>query len=369
VIAERVHRLGPLSFADYLDLALYHPDGGFYAAGGGAGRRRDFLTSPEVGGLFGAVLARALDAWWDELGRPDPFVVVEAAAGTGTLARAILDAAPACAPALRYVLVERSEALREQQAGVVPLEPPHWVLGPTEDDDDMVVSVRGSGPLFTSLAELPAQQVTGVVLANELLDNLPPLLLERRDGRWCEVRVGEDDGRFVEVPVAAAPDLADEAERLAPDAVDGARIPVQQQSVEWLRTALATVDQGRVVLIDYADTTPSMAQRPWTEWLRTYRAHSRGGHPLEEPGTQDITCEVAIDQLARLRPVAADRTQAEFLRAHGIDELAAAAQAAWQERAHIGDLEALRHRSRAGEAAALTDPTGLGAFHVLEWTV
>ncbi|MDQ3756558.1 MAG: SAM-dependent methyltransferase [Actinomycetota bacterium] len=322
-----------------------------------------------MGGLFGAVVARALDAWWDELRRPDPFVVVEAAAGTGTLARSILDAAPACAPALRYVLVERSDALRDQQAGVVPLEPPHWVLGPTEDEDDTMVSVKGSGPLFTSLADLPAQPVTGVVLANELVDNLPPLLLERREGEWCEVRVGEEDGRLVEVLLPAAPLLTDEAERLAPDAPEGGRIPLQHRSVDWLRTALAAVERGRVVLVDYADGTPSMARRPWTEWLRTYRSHGRGGHPLDDPGHQDVTCEVAVDQLARVRPPAQDRSQADFLRAHGIEGLAAEAAAKWQERAHIGDLEAVRHRSRAGEAAALTDPAGLGAFRVLEWIV
>ena len=77
-------------------------------AGGRAGRRGDFITSAEVGPLFGAVVARALDAWWDELGSPDPFVVVDAGAGVGTLARAVLAAGPACAAALRYVLVERS---------------------------------------------------------------------------------------------------------------------------------------------------------------------------------------------------------------------------------------------------------------------
>src|SRR5947207_7066724 len=109
-IVERIHRFGPLSFADYLDLALYDADGGFYASGGRAGRGGDFLTSPEVGPLFGAVVARALDAWWGELGQPDPFVVVEAAAGAGALARAVLDAGPACSLALRYMLVERSDA-------------------------------------------------------------------------------------------------------------------------------------------------------------------------------------------------------------------------------------------------------------------
>jgi SAM-dependent MidA family methyltransferase len=322
-----------------------------------------------VGPLFGAVLARALDTWWGELGRPDPFVVVEAAAGNGSLARSVLEARPACSPALRYVLVERSVRLREEQRGAVALEPPHWVLGPTRDEDEVQVAIPGTGPLATSLAELPAQRVTGVVLANELLDNLPPRVLERVEGRWWEVRVGEDAGRLVEVPVPAAPELTEEADRLVPDASEGGRIPLQQRAGRWLRQALATVERGRVVAVDYADTTPSMAARPWNEWLRTYRAHGRGGHPLDDPGGQDVTCDVAVDQLARVRPPTTDRAQAEFLRAHGLDELAAAARAGWEARAHVGDLEALRHRSRATEAAALADPSGLGAFRVLEWHV
>ena len=317
-----------------------------------------------MGGLFGAVLARAFDSWWDELGRPDPYVVVEAAAGAGTLARAVLDADPRCAPALRYVLVERSEVLREQQAGVVPLEPPSWVLGPTETEDDEIVGVPATGPLFCSLTDLPAQPVIGVVLANELLDNLPPSLLAFDDGRWCEVRVGESDGRFVEVLVPASPELAEEALSLVPSPADGARIPLQHRCREWLRTALTRVTRGRVVVIDYADTTEAMMGR---DFLRTYRSHGRGDDPLADPGSQDVTCDVAVDQLRPLPTL--DRTQAEFLRAHGIDELVSAAQAAWQERVHIGDLEALRHRSRANEASALLDPAGLGAFRVLEWVV
>lgn len=343
--------------------------------GAGAGRGRDFLTGPEVGPLFGAVLARALDAWWDELGRPDPFVVVEAGAGRGVLARAVLDARPACAPALRYVLVEQSDRLREEQAVLVPLEPPHWVLGPVQQAAEEPTPVPGAGPLLTSLADLPAQRMTGVVVANELLDNLPPLLLQRTDDRWSEVRVAEEGGRLVEVLVSASDELAEEADRLArgaspvPHAPEGCRIPLQHAACDWLRGALATVERGRVVVIDYADATPSMACRPWEEWLRTYRGHGRGGHPLDEPGRQDVTCEVAVDQLARVRPPAADRSQAEFLRAHGLDDLAAAARAAWEARAHVGDLEAVRHRSRMGEAAALAEATGLGGFRVLEWTV
>ena len=81
-------------------------------------------------------------------------------------------------------------------------------------------------------------------------------------------------------------------------------------------------------------------------------------------GEQDITCEVAVDQLP---PPAQDRSQADWLRVHGIDELVEEGRAIWRERAAIGDLEAMRARSRVTEADALLDPAGLGAFRVLEW--
>jgi SAM-dependent MidA family methyltransferase len=322
-IAELLAARAPLRFDQVVELALYHPEFGFYETGGAAGRAGDFITSPEVGPLFGAVLARALDVWWVELGEPAPFTVVEAGAGRGALAKAVLAAAPACAPALRYVAVERSAALRAQHpAGV------------------------------ESAAAMPAEPFAGVILANELLDNLPFGLLERMADGWAEVHV-DADLREVLVPV--------DSEVEAPA---GARIPVQRAARAWVEAALALERPGRVVAVDYADTTGSMARRPWTDWVRTYRSHGRGTHPLEDLGLQDITCEVAVDQLP---PAAQNRSQAEFLRAYGIDELAADARAAWHERAHIGDLQALMARSRVHEAAALTDETGLGAFRVLEW--
>src|SRR2546426_11696494 len=123
LVAERVHRVGPIRFDEFMELALYHPDLGFYSRGRGAGRAADFLTSPSLGPLFGAVIARALDDWWDELGNPDPFTLVEAAAGDGSLARDVLRAEPRCARALRYLLVEQSPVLRAAQATRVRLEP------------------------------------------------------------------------------------------------------------------------------------------------------------------------------------------------------------------------------------------------------
>lgn len=327
-----IHRRGPLPFADFMELALYGPEG-FFTTGRGAGRARDFITSPEVGSLFGAVLARAIDTWWDEAGQPDQWVVVDAGAGAGSLGRAILGAHPRCAEAMELVLVERSEQLRAEHP-----------------------------PEATSLAELPAGPFPGVVVANELLDNLPFSVMERRAGGWQEVRVGEEGGTLVEVVVPAAPELADEAAHHAPDAPDGARIPLQHAAREWVHDALGLLDGGRLVVVDYGRTTGEMAAEGG--WLRTYRSHGRGVGALERVGEQDITADVAVDQLPG-HPTRS--TQAELLVRHGLEVLVADARSTWRERAAVGDLEALRARSRVSEADALADPAGLGGFAVLEW--
>ncbi|HUP84239.1 MAG TPA: SAM-dependent methyltransferase [Acidimicrobiales bacterium] len=373
---ERIRRLGPIPFDQFLELALYDDDGGFYTAVGAAGAddRGDFLTSPELGPLFGAVLARALDAWWEELGAPDPFVVVEAAAGVGTLAKAVLASSPECAPALRYLLVERSERLRARQPTMLAMEPAATVLGPMapsdEDEFDGPQALPGGGPRVASLDALPVGPFTGVVLANELLDNLPFALLERTTEGWCEVHIGEaDDDGFVEVLTPAKAADAELAARLVPDAAVSSRVPLQSVAVDWLRTAFRSLHHGRVVVIDYASTTPELATRPQGEWLRTYRGGGRGDDPLARPGSQDITVEVCVDQLARIQPPALDRRQAEFLAAHGIDVLRDQAAAAWQAAAARPDLGALEARSRVAEAASLVDPSGLGGFRVLEWQV
>ena len=119
-------------------------------------------------------------------------------------------------------------------------------------------------------------------------------------------------------------------------------------------------------MLDYARTTAEMAARPWREWLRTYRAHQPGAHYLAEPGRQDITADVALDQLPAPTQV---QTQSEFLRVHGLDELVEEGRRVWATKAAAPDLAALAARSRIREAEALTDPSGLGAFTVAEWVI
>ena len=317
-----------------MERALYG-EHGFYSRGGRAGRRGDFLTSPEVGPLFGAVIARFLDAEFERLGRPQPFTFVDAGAGAGTLARSVLAARPACSDSLRYVAVEVSATQRAQHpAGV------------------------------ESVDSLPAGPVDGVVLANELLDNLPFRLVVF-DGAWREAFVVEGaSGELVEV---LGPPLEPVPPVLPARPAHGARAPLQDAAGEWLAEARAILRSGRVVVVDYARaTTAELAARPWREWLRTYRSHGRGGHYLADAGEQDITADVALDQLPEPDAV---RTQAQFLRRWGIDELVAEGREAWGRAAAAPDLAAIAMRSRAGEAEALLDPAGLGAFTIAEWVV
>lgn len=372
-MAERIRRQGPLPFDDWMEAALYDPDGGFFSRSAGAGRSNaDFLTSVEIGSLFGALVARAVDQWWDSLGRPDPFLVVDAGAGRGELARDVLRAEPRCASALRYVLVERSAGLRAVQAEQLPIEPAELVLGPAvpPEPDEEPVAVPGSGPMVTSLEELPAGPATGVIVANELADNLPFRIVERTAGGWNEIRVAEDGEAFIEIALRADEGLAARADRLSAgtELPAGSRIPVPTALPEWLRSAAALLRRGVVVILDYAASVEVLAARGQGGWLRTYRAQHRADSPLDHPGSRDITADVPLEALqgaaaAAGLSVLAQTTQAEWLRSLGVDELVEQARAAWHGRT-ANDLAAIAARSRVHEADALLDPAGLGA-HVV----
>jgi NADH dehydrogenase [ubiquinone] 1 alpha subcomplex assembly factor 7 len=315
-----------------VEAALYHRQYGFYSTGGSAGRRGDFITSPEIGPLFGHVVANALDTEWERLGQPGVFTVVDFGAGPGTLARSVAAAAPRCASSMRYIAVERSAGQRA-----------HHPSG--------VISVEFLSP------ELIGEGIVGVVIANELLDNLPftPVVRVNGDLRFLEVSVDDDNALKALASLSSPED--------DPFDVELEAAVLQTDAASWLRDMLGAVVAGRVLMIDYARTSSALVE------VRTYASHGRAGDPLVDLGTKDITVDVDLEQLER-SVVRATRitSQASWLELHGLSRLVAEGRVLWAEGASTGSLEAMWGRSRVREAEALTEAEGLGGFSVAEWT-
>ena len=260
-LRDRIRAEGPITFAAFMEEALYDPVEGFYARPR-VGAEGDFVTSPHVSPAFAALLARQVGQCWDLLGRPDPFRVVEAGAGDGTLARGILaeaGAVPELGAALSYSAVERSpgaiEALRV--AGIEAHE---------------------------RLAEAGEAHV---VLANELLDNLPFHRLRRRGDRLVEVFVGLEGDRFAEVEGEPAP------EALGADVPSGEERVVSPEALGFVGDVARAVPRGYAFLFDYGH---GRGERPGE--VHGYRSHRVTTDVLAAPGSRDITAAVDLGAVA-----------------------------------------------------------------------
>jgi SAM-dependent MidA family methyltransferase len=171
------------------------------------------------------------------------------------------------------------------------------------------------------------------------------------------------DGKFVEV-LRNVDNIPDVLPRTAPL---GSRAPIQTAASQWLLSVSQKLSRGRVLAFDYcSESTSEIASTPWREWLRTYKNHERGMHYLLEPGIQDITTQVMVDQLMKTVPGLSVNLQSDWLRIWGIDDLVSEGTQYWDDHKSAPDVAAMKMRSRVNEAQALTSQDGLGAFSVLE---
>jgi NADH dehydrogenase [ubiquinone] 1 alpha subcomplex assembly factor 7 len=322
-IRARIAATGPITFAEFMELSLYDPAEGFFARPSAG---REFVTSAHVSPVFATLLARLLDQCFETLARPADFTVVDLGAGDGTLTRALRATTP-----YTIVPVERGAHARPAPGALAHAD---------ETSADAAASIEELAPF------------TGVVLANELFDNVPFHLV--RDGK--EVFVGARDDGFVEVEGAPTVDCAP-----AP----GERT-VSPQSAELVRGIAKALERGYAFAIDYGFVA---GEDP--EPVRAYAAHRMSADVLRAPGAHDVTGPVDFDYLARAATdaglnVFGPVTQRDFLMNLGyrraLDEMGARQREAEQK----GEWrEAIAGFGARGEASMLVDPAGLGSLKVM----
>ena len=314
---------GAISFQRFMELALYHPQFGYYRKPGRVGKQGDFLTSPVIHPMFGWAVAAWCHAVWEATGRPETFHIIEPGAGSGALATAILDWAEGrddgFGRAIRYIALE-----------------PH---SPGSD-----ARVTWANPPLQPVAN-------GVVVTNELFDAFPVRLFDATPRGPVEVLVRWDGQQFVETPGGVA-DIE--------DAPKEGRFEVNPGAYPAMRSLCQLLERGALLVFDYGYPQEEL----WARWRTTgtllcFYRHTAHENPYIHVGEQDMTTHVNFSELVAaveeegLTPCG-PVSQAEFLYALGLQSLVESARS---------DMAEYFARRRALEQ--LTDGAGLGRVRVL----
>lgn len=281
ILLDRIARQGPLTFAAFMEACLYHPEHGYYTQRVPATGGRDYVTSPEVGPLFGRLLTGQLREMWERLEPPARFELVECGAGRGLLGSEILQAAGEQAPdfgrALQLTLVEASPRLREE-AGA---------------------ALAKFGEQARIADRLPAGGIVGCVLSNELVDALPVHRVVRRAQGLREIYVSARHGELVEIEEElSSPELARYLDRYGAPLQDGQQAEVHLAALAWLGQAAQALTRGFLLTLDYGYRAYELygpAHRRGT--LLAYRNHRTRDDWLAWPGQQDLTAQVNFTAL------------------------------------------------------------------------
>ena len=307
-IIREIESSGPISFARFMELALYHPSFGYYMRfldktdveqpTGGLGEDRigwsgDYYTSCDVSPVLANSLAKQMAQMDDVLGRPDPFTIVEMGAGKGMLARDVLRAfrtvSDTLARRLRYVIIERSPVMQASQQRL--LAP--WI------------GEQGCVTWLGSLAELPTEHIEGVLLSNELIDAFPVHRIRIVDGEPREVWVDYVDGRFCEcLQPCSTRELRDYLQQLAAHDVvlaEGACADINVQAIPWMKEVARVLGRGFVVTIDYGHLAHDLyAPERKKGTLLCYYHQMASEDPYQRIGLQDMTAHVDFSALAEV---------------------------------------------------------------------
>ena len=304
ILAEIAAR-GPIPFARFMDLCLYHPRLGYYTRGIGGGGGRDYLTSSGLHHVFGTLVARQAEEMWVRAGRPRRFAFVELGPGEGRFARDVLEEAersPGFAAALRYLLLERSPALRDRQA--------------------LRLAGRTSVPVsWTSVEEIEREApFEGCLFANEVLDAFPVHRVVGTPDGVREIHVAARDGLLRETLGPPSTDaIASFLEEAGIVLEYGQEVDLNLEAPRALARAVRLLSRGYVIVVDYGYEAGEL-YRPERRrgTLRAFHRHRIGEDYLLRPGEQDLTAHLDFSALTRAAARAGARrlgrtTQSRFL--------------------------------------------------------
>lgn len=275
IIKKRIREEGPISFHDYMEMALYYPEKGYYTSPQARiGETGDFYTSSNLTPAFGAMIGRQLEEMWENLGR-GRFTIVEYGAGTGVLCHDILDYLShnqEFYDQLNYCIIEKSPSMREKEQQHLH-EKVNW---------------------YSSIHDIP--KITGCILSNELLDNFSVHQVVMED-ELLEVFVGYDDG-FTEILQPASKELVEYRAELNVVLPKGFRTEINLEATEWIKDIAFHLKEGYVITIDYGYLSEELYNNRHRDGtLICYNKHKVNTHIYESIGEQDITAHVNFSAL------------------------------------------------------------------------
>jgi NADH dehydrogenase [ubiquinone] 1 alpha subcomplex assembly factor 7 len=331
LIRDRIAATGPISVSEYMELALGHPEHGYYMTGDPFGIEGDFITAPEISQVFGELIGLWAAVTWRQMRSPENLLLVECGPGRGTLMKDLLRAAksvPDFHRAINVHLVENSPAMRRRQEETLTGFAPCW---------------------HDTIATVPAGPI--ILVANEFLDALPIRQFVMTDTGWTERCVGVTAGRFSFVTGETSPDCLPALPSTAPPGAIFESCPAATGFAGELSRRLAAVP-GAALIIDYGHGKSATG-----DTLQAVHDHAYS-NPLTHPGDADLTAHVDFDVFARHLISGGARTsgpitQAAFLETIGIRERTQQLLKTASPGARVDIVSA---------ASRLTDPAQMGAL-------
>ena len=284
-IVDLINKRGKITFADFMELALYHPEHGYYTSGKEKiGKRGDYYTSSDVHSVFGELIARQLEQMWRLLGS-NRFTVVEIGAGKGWLCHDILSCIkneyPEFFEKVDYKIVEISRDLIERQSDTLKgfEEKVSWE------------SFSEGGFSFNP--------IEGCFLSNEFVDSLPVHQVIVEDNCFKEIYVTTTDGVLSEkIDGLSNPELENYFKELNINLRDGQRAEINLKALDWVKNISLCLNRGFVITIDYGHLAEDLySEERHRGTLICYYEHTTSENPYERVGNQDITSHVNFSSI------------------------------------------------------------------------